>query len=144
MKTAYADVTAILRLVLSQPGERMPTSRAVVLVSSEVVEIESSRALNLAFLKGSITELDYAHKLNELESMLASFHLFPLDRQMVDLAKASFPVNVSAPHAIHVATAQVISREAGPLEFWTHLPEQAVAAAIRGFNVRGVKRGSSS
>ena len=138
MKSVYADATAVLRLVLAQPGARMPTGRSAVLVSSELVEVETHRSLDRARLKGFLDELTFARKLEELTTLLATFHLLPLDRDMLELAKSSFPVGVSAMNALHVGTAQVIARDTGQLEFWTHAPEQAAAAAIRGLAVRGV------
>jgi len=64
----------------------------------------------------------------------------PIDRAVVDLARASFGVNVRALDAIHVATAQVLAQAATAetLSFWTHDDRQATAALARGLNVRGV------
>jgi hypothetical protein len=65
-------------------------------------------------------------------------HLFPLGTEMVELASASFPVRCRATDSLHVATAQLISRETGELQFWTHDPQLAAAAAVRGLEVRGI------
>lgn len=66
--------------------------------------------------------------------------LAAIDRHVIDRAKSSFAVNVRALDAIHVATAEVLAAESDddPLEFWTHDERQAIAAASRGMDVRGV------
>ena len=66
MRTIYADMTAILRVVLGQPGERMPISKGVVLVSSEVVEIEAARALERSLGTGVLSGQEYGRKVEEL------------------------------------------------------------------------------
>jgi hypothetical protein len=66
--------------------------------------------------------------------------LVAIDRLVIDRAKSSFAVNVRALDAIHVATAEVLASEVedDPLEFWTHDERQAIAAASRGLEVRGI------
>jgi hypothetical protein len=64
-------------------------------------------------------------------------HLFPLGSEMVARARESFPVKCRAVDSLHVATAQLAARETGALEFWTHDPQQAAAAAVRDLTVRG-------
>ena len=57
--------------------------------------------------------------------------------EVIALAKSNFPVNVPALDAVHVASAQVVKRAVGSLEFWTHDERQATAALARGLDVRG-------
>ena len=72
--------------------------------------------------------------------MLEAIHRIPVSREIVDLARATFPVPVRALDAIHVATAQWLERETGtPVDFWTHDHRQAIAALCRALRVSGVE-----
>jgi len=66
--------------------------------------------------------------------------LVSIDDEVIERAKSPFAINVRALDAIHVATAEILSREASddPVEFWTHGARQASAALSRGLTVRGV------
>ena len=55
----------------------------------------------------------------------------------MDGARETYPFEISTLCSIHVATARAISSEVDDLQFWTHLPQQALAAISRGLDVRG-------
>jgi predicted nucleic acid-binding protein len=107
--------------------------------SSELIEIETHRAVDRERLLGNLDDKETAIKRKELTDLLAKLDLAPIDRTIVDRAKSSFSVNVRALDAIHVATAEVLAAEAEgeQFEFWTHDDRQATAALSRGLTVRG-------
>lgn len=108
-------------------------------VSSQLVEVETFRAVDRERLLGHLDDSETAIKRKELADLLAMLHLAPIDGIVIDRAKSSFAVNVRALDAIHVATAETLVAEADnePLEFWTHDQRQATAALSRGLTVRG-------
>jgi predicted nucleic acid-binding protein len=109
------------------------------LASSQIVEVESFRAVDRERLLGNLDHIQTATKRKDLTDFLAMLDLVPVDGAVIDRAKSSFAVNLRALDAIHVATAEVLASEAGgePLEFWTHDESQATAALSRGLTVRG-------
>jgi predicted nucleic acid-binding protein len=140
MRVKYVDASAVLRLLLSEPGPAVALAAGDRAVSSELVEIECFRAVDRERLLGNLDDRQTAIKRRELSLLLAMLDLAPIDRAVVDRAKGSFAVNVRALDAIHVATAEVLAAEAAgeALEFWTHDERQATAALSRGLAVHGV------
>jgi predicted nucleic acid-binding protein len=135
----YVDASAVLRVVFGEAGPPVPLASGDTVVSSELVEIETFRAIDRERLRGALDDTEAAVKLKELADFLAMLDLVPIDRSVIVGAKGSFAVNVRALDAIHVATAELLAAETGePVEFWTHDERQRLAALSRGLNVRGV------
>ena len=136
----YVDASAVLRILFAEPGPTIPLTAGDHLVSSHLVEIETFRAVDRERLIGNIDDAQTAMKRKELSDFLAMLDLAPIDRAVIDRAKSSFAVNVRAPDAIHVATAEILAAEADgeSLEFWTHDDRQATAALSRGLTVHGI------
>ena len=137
----YVDASAILRVLFSEPGPSVPLAASERVVSSQLVEVETFRAVDRARLLGDLDDPETAIKRKELTDLLARFDLAPIDRIVIDRAKSSFAVNVRVLDAIHVATAEILVAEGdnGPLEFWTHDERQATAALSRGLTMRGTE-----
>lgn len=135
----YVDASAVLRVVFAEPGPSVPLTPGERLVSSELVEVETYRAIDRERLLGHLDDATTAGKRFELGVFLAKLDLAPIDGAVIERAKGSFPVNVRALDAIHVATAEVLRVEADgePVEFWTHDDRQATAALARGLVVFG-------
>ena len=135
----YVDASAVLRVVFSEPGPHVSLVAGDHVASSQVVEVESFRAVDRERLLGNLDDAQTATKRKELADLLAMLDLVSVDSTVIDRAKSSFAVNVRALDAIHVATAEVLAAEAEgePLEFWTHDERQAIAALSRGLTVRG-------
>jgi predicted nucleic acid-binding protein len=109
-------------------------------VSSQIAEVETFRAVDRERLLGNLDDTQTAIKRKELTEMLRMVDLVPVDDSVIVGAKSSFAVTVGALDAIHVATAEVLATEAEgeALEFWTHDDRQATAALSRGLTVRGL------
>jgi predicted nucleic acid-binding protein len=129
----------VLRVVFGAPGPTVALAGGAI-VSSQLVEIETFRAIDRERLLGTLDDEATAIKRKELTDLLAMLDLVPIDDPVIERAKSSFAVNVRALDAIHVATAEMLRTEAPtePLEFWTHDARQATAALSRGLTVRGV------
>lgn len=135
----YVDASAVLRVLFSEGGPVVPLTAGDRVVSSQLVEVETFRAIDRERLLGGLDDIQTAIKRKELGDLLARLDVAPIDRAVIDRAKSSFAVNVRALDAIHVATAEILAEEAGgeSLEFWTHDDRQATAATSRGLTVRG-------
>jgi predicted nucleic acid-binding protein len=136
----YVDASAVLRIVFAEQGQAVPLVAADRVVSSQLIEVETFRAVDRERLLGKLDDADTAQKRKELSDLLAMLDLVPIDAAVIQRARSSFAVNVRALDAIHVASAEVLLAEAGgeSLEFWTHDARQATAALSRGLDVRGV------
>jgi uncharacterized protein len=134
----YVDASAVLRILFSESGSKVPFAGDDRVVSSQLVEIEAFRAVDRERLLGNLDDAETASKRKELADLLAMLDLAAIDAEVVDRAKSPFAVNVRALDAIHVATAEILAAEAGgePLEFWTHDDRQATATLSRGLTVR--------
>ena len=135
----YVDASAVLRILFSESGSKVPLAGNDRVVSSQLVEIEAFRAVDRERLLGNLDDAETASKRKELADLLAILDLAAIDAEVVGRAKSPFAVNVRALDAIHVATAEILAAEAKgePLEFWTHDDRQATAALSRGLTVRG-------
>lgn len=135
----YVDASAVLRVLFSEPGPSGPLAAGDRVVSSQLVEVETFRAVDRERLLGNLDDTQTVTKRKELADLLAMLDLAPIDNLVIARAKSSFAVNVRALDAIHVATAEILAAEAEgePLEFWTHDDRQATAALSRGLTVRG-------
>lgn len=135
----YVDASAVLRVVFGEPGPTIPLVPGDRVVASQLVVVESFRAIDRARFVGSLDDRLTAAKRKELTDLLAMVDLWPMDQQVVDRASGSFAVPLRSLDAIHVATAELLAAaaEGEPLEFWTHDERQAIAAQSRGLNVYG-------
>jgi predicted nucleic acid-binding protein len=135
----YVDASAVLRILFGEPGSAVPLLDGDRIVSSQIVEVESFRAVDRERLMGHLDDEQTAAKRKELTILLATLDLASVDSAVIARAKSAFPINVRALDAIHVATAEMLAAEADDesLEFWTHDDRQASAAVSRGLTVRG-------
>lgn len=137
--TKYADTSAVLRLLFGEPGPALSPARGDRVVSSELLEVEASRAIERQRLTGALTDEETALKRKELTDLVAMLDLMPMDRAVIDRARAPFGLNVRALDALHVGSAEVLAAEIGePIEFWTHDERQRLAALSRGLTVCGI------
>ena len=135
----YVDASVVLRILFDQSGPSPPLTDDRV-VASQLVEVETFRAVDRERLLGHLDDVETAAKRKELSEVLAMMDLASIDSRVIERARSSFAVNVRALDAIHVATAEILVEEAAsePLEFWTHDARQGTAALSRGLTVRGL------
>jgi len=135
----YIDASVVLRVLFGEAGPVVSLSEGDRVISSQLVEVETFRAIDRVRLLGQLDDSQTAIKRKELGDLLARLDVAPIDRAVIERAKGSFAVNLRALDAIHVATAEILAEEAAgeAMEFWTHDERQAIAATSRGLNVRG-------
>lgn len=138
MIARYADASALLRVLFSEPGPAVPLESKKPIVSSRIVEIEAFRALDRARLTGELDDEDMAQKSKELRSILKRIHLMAVSDDVIERASRTFPVNLRALDAVHVATAELLVAEGATVDFWTHDKRQGLAATARGLDVHGL------
>jgi predicted nucleic acid-binding protein len=141
----YVDASAVLRVLFTEAGMTVPLGDGDRVVSSQLLEVETFRAVDRERLVGGLDDAQAARKRKELGDLLAMLDLAAIDVAVIARAKSAFAINVRALDAIHVATAEVLAAEAGDesLEFWTHDDRQAAAAMSRGLTVKGTGASSS-
>lgn len=99
----YVDASAVLRIVFSEPGPAVPLAASDRVVSSQLLEVETFRAVDRERLLGHLDDAQTAIKRKELADLLVMLDRAPIDSTVIDHAKGSFAVNVRALDAIHVA-----------------------------------------
>jgi hypothetical protein len=136
----YVDASAVLRVVFGEVGDTVPLTGGEIVASSQLIEVETFRAVDRARLVGELDDLTTATMRKALSDLLGMIDLVPIDQSIIERARGSFPVPVRSLDAIHVATAELLATVVGtePVEFWTHDERQALAALGRGLNVRGI------
>ena len=140
----YVDASAVLRVVFAEPAN-VSLQAGDRVVASQLVVIETFRAIDGARFAGTLDDRLSAAKRKELTELLAMLDLWRIDQPVVDRASGSFAVPLRSLDAIHVATAELLvaAAEGEPLEFWTHDERQAIAAQSQGLNVFGRALGQS-
>ncbi len=138
---AYVDASALLRLVLREPGGLDDLRSFDALISSELIAVETLRTLDRLRLAGSLTTAEAA-----AHARLASEWVEALDLVLIRpliLARASqpLPVPLGTLDAIHLATALTWrDRSAAPIIVATHDAALGLAARSYGFDVVGTRR----
>ena len=72
--TAYIDTSALLRIVLREPGALDQLRSFDALVSSELIAVESARTIDRLRLQGSLTTDEAAARLRTVTEWLEAIH----------------------------------------------------------------------
>jgi predicted nucleic acid-binding protein len=136
--TAYIDTSALLRIVLREPGALDDLRAYDALVSSELIAVESARAIDRLRIHGSLTSDEAAERLRAVKDWLEAIDLVLLRPQVLNRASEPMPTPIGTLDALHLATALLWRDRIGPLpEMATHDTALAAAARAFGFTVRG-------
>ena len=137
--TAYIDTSALLRLVLREPGALDELRSYDVLVSSELVAVESARTIDRLRLQGALTVEEAAARLRAITDWLEAIDLVLLRPPVLSRASEPLPTPLGTLDAIHLATALIWRDRMGALPTMaTHDSALGLAARSFGFDVRGV------
>ena len=137
--TAYIDTSALLRLVLREPGALDELRSYDVLVSSELVAVESARTIDRLRLQGALTVEEAAARLRAITDWLEAIDLVLLRPLVLSRASGPLPTSLGTLDAIHLATALIWRERMGALPTMaTHDSALGLAARSFGFDVRGV------
>jgi predicted nucleic acid-binding protein len=136
---AYIDTSALLRIVLREPGALDELRSYDALVSSELVAVESARTIDRLRLQGSLTSDEAAARFRAVNDWLEAIDLVLLRPPVLSRASEPMPMSLGTLDALHLATALIWRDRIGPLpEMATHDTALGAAARAFGFDVRGL------
>jgi predicted nucleic acid-binding protein len=135
---AYLDTSALLRIVLREPGALEDLRTYDGLVSSELIAVESARTLDRLRSQGALTMDEAADRTAVVNEWLEAVDLVLLRPPVLSRASEPMPLPVGTLDGIHLATALIWRDRIGPLpQMVTHDAALGAAARAFGFDVRG-------
>lgn len=134
----YLDTSALLRLVLREPGALESLRQAERLVSSELIAVEAHRTLDRLRLQGALTTEEAASRSMVVSDWLEAVDLVLVRAPVLSLAGEPLPVPLGTLDAIHLATVRAWRDRFGEtLSVATHDTALGLAARAYGFEVEG-------
>ena len=135
---AYLDTSALLRIVLREPGAVDDLRTYDGLVSSELIAVESARTIDRLRDQRILTMKEATERIAVVNGWLEAVDLVLLRPPVLNRASEPMPMPVGVLDAIHLATALIWRDRVGPLpQMVTHDAALAAAARAFGFDVRG-------
>lgn len=135
---AYLDTSALLRLVLREPGGLEDLRSCESLVSSEILAVESLRTIDRLRLQGTLSAEEAASRRHWTNEWLEAVDLVLLQRPILARASEPFPTPLGTLDAVHLATALVWrDRMHQSLTMATHDRDLGLAARSFGIEVLG-------
>lgn len=136
---AYIDTSALLRIVLREPGALDELRTYEGLVSSELIAVESARTIDRLRLQGSLTSEETAARLRIVNEWLEAIDLVLLRTPVLSRASEPMPMPLGTLDALHLATALIWRDRMGSLPTMaTHDTALGLAAQAFGFDVKGI------
>ncbi len=136
---AYIDTSALLRIVLREPGALDDLRGYDGLVSSELIAVESARTIDRLRSQGTLTLQEAADRMGAINEWLEAIDLILLRPPVLSRASDPMPVPIGTLDSIHLASALIWRERMGPLpEMATHDTALGAAARTFGFGVRGL------
>lgn len=135
---AYIDTSALLRIVLREPGALDDLRTYDGLVSSELIAVDSARTIDRLRMQGALSMDETAERIIAVNEWLEAIDLVLVRPPVLSRASDPMPMPIGTLDAIHLATALVWRDRIGPLpELATHDEALGTAARAFGFEVRG-------
>ena len=135
---AYIDTSALLRIVLREPGALDDLRTYDRLVSSELIAVESARTIDRLRNHGALSMDQAAERIGLVHEWLEAVDLVLLRPPVMSRASEPMPMPLGTLDAIHLATALVWRNRLAPLpQMLTHDAALGAAARAFGFDVRG-------
>ena len=135
----YLDSSALLRLILREPGGLTEIRSSKTLVASELIAVESYRTLDRLRLMGSLSTDEAAVRGTAVAGWLEACDLVLLRPAVLARAGEPLPTPLGTLDAIHLASARIWRDRAGEsLTVATHDVALATAARAFKFEVIGV------
>jgi predicted nucleic acid-binding protein len=136
---AYIDTSALLRIVLREPGALEDLRTYDGLVSTELIAVESARTIDRLRLQGALTTEEAAARLRVVNEWLEAIDLVLLRPPVLSRASEPLPMPLGTLDALHLATALIWRDRIGSLPTMaTHDTALGLAAQSFGFDVRGI------
>jgi len=137
--TAYIDTSALLRLVLREPGALDELRTFDGLVSNELIAVESARTIDRLRLQGSLTTEEAAARRRTVNEWLEAVDLVLLRTPVLSRASEPLPMSLGTLDALHLATALIWRDRMGSVtKMATHDTALGLAARAFGFEVLGI------
>ncbi len=134
----YLDSSALLRLVLREPGALEEVRSAEGLVSSELLAVECPRTIDRLRLQGALSLEEAVARRGVVAGWLEAVDLVLLQRSVLSRASDPFPTPLGTLDAIHLATALLWREQMGrDLVVATHDGGLALAARAFGLETLG-------
>jgi uncharacterized protein len=138
--TAYVDTSALLRLVLREPGALEELRSYDTLVSSDLIVVETRRTIDRLRLQGALTAEDAVERLKIVADWLEAIDLVLVRPPVLSRAGDPMPTSLGTLDAIHLATALIWRDRVSPLTVVaTHDAALGLAARTYGLEVIGVE-----
>lgn len=135
---AYLDTSALLRLLLREPGGLEQLLACERLVSSELLAVESLMTIDRLRLQAALTTGRAADLRACITEWLEAVDLVLVQRVVLSRASEPLPTPLGTLDALHLATALVWrERSRQPLVMATHDASLALAARAYGMEVIG-------
>lgn len=135
---AYVDTSALLRLVLGEPGALDELRSCEALVSSELLAVESLRTIDRLRLQGALSAEEAASRRGTTTQWLEAVDLVLLQHPILVRASEPFPTPLGTLDALHLATALVWQdRMRQAIVMATHDRDLALAGRSFGFEILG-------
>jgi predicted nucleic acid-binding protein len=135
---AYLDTSALLRLVLREPGALEDLRSYDAFVSSELLAVESLRTIDRIRLQSTLPADETASRRAVVMEWLEAVDLVLLQRPVLARASEPLPTPLGTLDALHLATALVWQdRMQRALIMATHDRDLALAARSFGLEVHG-------
>ena len=136
---AYIDTSALLRIVLREPGALEDLRTYDGLVSSELIAVESARTIDRLRLQGALTTEEASARLRVVNEWLEAIDLVLVRPPVLSRASEPLPMPLGTLDALHLATALIWRDRIGSLPTMaTHDTALGLAAQSFGFDVRGI------
>ena len=136
---AYVDTSALLRIVLREPGALDDLRSYDALLSSEIIAVESARTIDRLRLQGLLTTEEAAARTRIVNDWLEAIDLVLLRPSVLSRASEPMPMPLGTLDALHLATALIWRDRMGPVATMaTHDTALGLAARAFGFEVRGI------
>jgi len=136
---AYIDTSALLRIVLREPGALDVLRTYDGLVSSELIAVESARTIDRLRLQGSLTTEEATVRLRTVTEWLEAIDLVLVRPSVLSRASEPMPMPLGTLDALHLATALIWRDRVGSLPTMaTHDTALGLAARAFGFDVHGI------
>jgi predicted nucleic acid-binding protein len=136
---AYLDTSALLRIVLREPGALDDLRYYDGLVSSELIAVEGPRTIDRLRLQGALTPEEAVTRVRAVNEWLEAIDLVLLRAPVLSRASEPLPMPLGTLDALHLATALIWRDRMGPLStIATHDSALGLAAQAFGFDVRGI------
>ena len=135
---AYIDTSALLRIILREPGALDDLRTYDGLVSSELTAVESARTIDRLRMQGALTMSEAAERTAAVNEWLEAIDLVLLRPPVLSRAGEPMPMPIGTLDAIHLSTALIWRDRMGSLpQIATHDAALGAAARAFGFGVRG-------